>query len=333
MNATPKRIVLAGGSGFLGRILGEAFVSSGHEVVVLTRFPGLRNNGLKEIVWDGKTPGDWAGVIDGTDVVINLAGRSVDCRYNASNRRAIMESRVDSTRVLGRVIEGCKRPPALWLNSSTATIYKHSLDQPMDETGAIGATAEAKDAFSIEVACAWEKALDDAQTADTRKVALRTAMVLGPHGGVFPVLRRLTKLGLGGKMGNGGQYVSWIHAEDFCRAIGWIMAKPELSGVVNVAAPSPLPNHEMMRAFRQLCGIPFGLPATAWMLEVGAFFARTETELMIKSRRVVPGRLLASGFHFHFQNMAAALCAIQHPTHTGCTKHPRRPHRAFFEMP
>ncbi|MFZ0828366.1 MAG: TIGR01777 family oxidoreductase [Verrucomicrobiia bacterium] len=332
MNATPKRIVLAGGSGFLGRILGKAFVARGDEVAVLTRSPHQRNDCVTEIAWDGKSPGDWTRVINGSDVVINLAGKSVDCRYHASNRLAIMESRVDSTRVLGQVIGECKQPPALWLNSSTATIYKHSLDQPMDEAAAIGATAEVKDAFSIEVACAWEKVFNEAQTPNTRKVALRTAMVLGPNGGVFPVLRRLTQLGLGGKMGNGRQYVSWIHAEDFCRSIEWIMSKTEFYGAVNVAAPHPLPNLEMMRAFRHLCGIPFGIPATAWMLELGAFVVRTETELMIKSRRVVPGRLLASGFQFHFQNMAGALCSIQHTANVGRAKHSHL-HRTFFEMP
>ena len=332
MNALPKRIVLAGGSGFLGGILAKTFAASGDEVVVLTRSPSRRNGHLMEMAWDGKSPGDWASTIDGADVVINLAGKSVDCRYHAANRQAIMESRVASTRVLGQVIGACKRPPKLWLNSSTATIYKNSLDQPMDETGAIGATAEAKDAFSVEVACAWEKALNEARTPNTRKVALRTAMVLGPDGGVFPVLRRLAKLGLGGKMANGRQYVSWIHAEDFCRAIRWIMARPEFSGVVNLAAPNPLPNREMMRAFRQMCGVPFGIPATAWMLEVGAFVVRTETELMIKSRRVVPGRLLASGFRFNFEHMPAALNSIQNCTNTARAQ-PSHHHRAFFEMP
>jgi uncharacterized protein (TIGR01777 family) len=239
--------------------------------------------------------------------VLNLAGRSVNCRYTAGNRREMLDSRTESTRVLGQAIAACSRPPRVWLNSSTATIYKHSFDRAMDETGEIGATPEAKDAFSIEVATAWEQAFAEASTSATRKVALRTAMVFGlGKGGVFEVLHRLTRLGLGGTMGHGRQYVSWIHEEDFCRAVEWLIEREDLSGPINLAAPTPVPNREMMRIFRRVCGMPIGLPATRWMLEVGAFMLRTETELIIKSRRVVPGRLLTSGFEFRHPEMEGA---------------------------
>lgn len=303
-----KRIILAGGSGFLGGELVKKFRAQSCEVIVLTRSPRSRGDGVKEIFWDAKTLGDWAALVDGADVVINLTGKSVDCRYNQKNRREIIASRVDSTRVLGEAIVKCKNPPRVWLNSSSATLYLHTFDTPMDENGPTGATPEAKDAFSIEVIERWERAFDEAQAPRTRKVALRTVMVMGhARNSVFPVLRQLTKFGLGGRMGSGRQYVSWIHQDDFCRAIEWLITHEEISGAVNICAPNPLPNAEMMRLFREVCGVPFGLPATEWMLEIGAFFIRTETELIIKSRRVVPGKLLASGFQFEFPDLRDAL--------------------------
>ena len=302
-----KRILLAGGSGFLGNALAKHFCERGDEVIVFTRQPRGRSDGVKEISWDARTLGSWAQFVDGADVVINLAGRSVDCRYNAKNRHDIIASRVDSTRVLGEAIARAQQPPRVWLNSSSATIYKHTFDTPMDENGATGATPEAHDAFSIEVIEQWERALNQAVTLATRKVALRISLVLGRDGGVFPVLRRLTKFGLGGRMGSGRQFVSWIHLADFLRAVDWLIEHEEISGAVNLAAPNPLPNVEMMRLFREAGGVPFGLPATETMLEVGAFLLRTETELILKSRRVVPGRLLAAGFQFQFPELRAAL--------------------------
>jgi len=302
-----KRIVLAGGSGFLGYALAKEFLAGNYEVIVLTRSPRARGDGVKQICWDGKSSGEWSKFIDGAEVVINLTGKSVDCRYNEKNRRAIISSRVDSTRAIGEAIAKCSQPPRVWLNCSSATIYKHTFDTPMDESGETGATPKAKDEFSIEVIRQWERALDEAQTPGTRKVALRITLVLGRDGGVFPVLRRLARFGLGGKMGSGRQFVSWIHEKDFCRAVEWIVANENLNEAINLAAPNPLPNVETMRLIREACGAPFGLPATEWMLEVGAFFLRTETELILKSRRVVPGKLLASGFQFQFPDLRGAL--------------------------
>ena len=240
--------------------------------------------------------------------MINLAGRSVNCRYHEENRRLIMESRIRSTQVLGEAIRRCKQAPRVWLNSSTATIYKHTYGAAWDEGGETGGTPEAKDEFSVRVAAEWEKALNEAQTPGTRKVALRAAMVLGrDENSVFPKLRRLAQCGLGGRMGDGRQFVSWIHHTDFCRAVEWLMAHEELRGPVNICAPHPLTNREMMRAFREIAGIPVGLPATRWMLEAGAFALRTETELIIKSRRVIPRRLVESGFDFQFPCLREAL--------------------------
>ncbi len=302
-----NKIILAGGSGFLGNALAKKFLAQQCEVIVLTRSPRERTDGVKEIAWDAKSVGDWAKCLEGAEAVINLAGKSVDCRYTEKNRQAIIASRVDSTRAIGEAIARCQSPPRVWLNSSSATLYKHTFTTPMDEAGETGATPAAKDAFSIEVIRQWERALDEARTPDTRKVALRITLVFGKDGGVFPVLHRLARFGLGGKMGSGKQFVSWIHLEDFCRAVEWLIARDDLNGAINFAAPNPLPNREMAKLLRDAAGAPFGLPASEWMLEVGAFFIRTETELMLKSRYVVPGRLLASGFQFQFPELRSVL--------------------------
>jgi uncharacterized protein (TIGR01777 family) len=311
-----KKLILAGGSGFLGKALACHFQNLGFEPVVLSRYPMRPDIAGRQVLWDARTLGSWQRELEGASAIVNLTGKSVNCRYHARNRREILDSRVNSTRILGEAIRRCANPPPVWLNASTATIYRHTFGQPWDERGEIRAVPEAKDAFSVEVATAWERTLDEAQTPQTRKVAMRTAMVLGQMGNsVFPVLHRLVRLGLGGKMGSGRQYVSWVHVADYCRAVEWLLSHDRFSGPVNLAAPNPIPNGEMMRILRQICRVPIGLPAPAWMLEIGTFFLRTETELIIKSRNVVPGRLLESGFQFQFPSIHAAfqaLCARRH---------------------
>jgi uncharacterized protein len=309
MTTSENKIILAGGTGFLGHALARHFNALGWDVVVLTRKPSTTNPPAREVAWDGETLGQWTRELDGATALVNLAGRSVDCRYTRANRRIIMDSRVKPTRILGEAISGSETPPRVWLNASSATIYRHTLDAPWDETGKdFAPTPAVHDEFSLEVIHAWERAFNAAITPRTRKVALRTTMVLGHAGNsVFPVLCRLARLGLGGRMGSGKQFVSWLHQEDFCRAVEWLITHEEVSGPVNLAAPNPLPNAEMIRLFRELVGAPIGLPSTEWMLEIGAFFLRTETELILKSRRVLPGKLLAGGFQFHFPTMHAAL--------------------------
>ncbi len=311
-----QRIVLAGGSGFLGSILARYFAQREWEVFVLTREAGKRGGHEKaqegtkiEVFWDGRTLGAWTEVLEGARAVVNLAGKSVNCRYNARNRKEILESRLNPTAILGQAVSRCSNPPKAWLNAATATIYKHAIEQAMDESCTdFSSTPAAKDAFSVHVSREWERAFENAATPGTRKVALRISMVLGiEEGTVFRVLRGLVTSGLGGKMGSGKQYVSWIHEADFCRAVDWILNRPEFSGPVNIVAPAPVPNREMMKIFREVEGRRFGLPATEWMLEFGAFFMRTETELMLKSRRVIPARLLASGFQFQFSQLRPAL--------------------------
>ena len=252
-NMGRSKIVIPGGSGQVGQVLARAFRETGNEVVVLSREPIPAP--WRVVAWDGRTLGDWAAEFDGADVVINLAGRSVDCRYNLANRRAILDSRVDSTRIVGQAIAQASRPPRVWLQASTATIYSHRYDAPNDEaTGILGGTERlAPDTwrFSIEVATAWERALDEAVTPRTRKVKLRSAMTMSPdRGGIFDVLLRIVRFGLGGQAGDGRQFVSWIHDVDFIRAIRWLIEHDEMEGPVNLAAPNPVPNAGFMRELR-----------------------------------------------------------------------------------
>jgi uncharacterized protein (TIGR01777 family) len=308
------KIVLPGGTGQVGTLLARSFVKDGHEVIVFSRAP--QQAPWRVVHWDGESPGDWTAELDGADVVINLAGRSVNCRYCARNRATILDSRLKSTRAVGAAIARAQRPPRVWLQMSTATIYAHRYDAPNDEaTGILGGSEpDVPDTwrFSIDVATAWEQAATEAAAPQTRQVLLRSAMVMSPdRGGVFDTLLGLVRRGLGGTSGDGRQYVSWIHDVDFVRSIYWLI-EHDLAGPVNLAAPNPVPNAEFMRALRRAWGSWFGLTATRWMLEMGAFFLRTETELVLKSRRVIPGRLLESGFHFGFPTWEAAAVDLCH---------------------
>lgn len=305
------KVVIPGGTGQVGTALTKAFVNDGHEVVVISRSPAKRP--WRTAVWDGKTLGDWAAEIDGADVVINLAGRSVNCRYNEANRREIMDSRIDSTRAVGEAISQAANPPRVWLQSSTATIYAHSFERANDDvTGVIGGNEpDAPETwnFSIDVATNWERVTNEAQTPNTRKVLMRSAMVMGTgRGGIFDTMLGIVRLGLGGTAGSGKQYISWVHEDDFIRAVYWLIEHESLSGPINIASPNPLPNKEFMRIFREAWGTRIGLPAFEWQLAIGAFFLRTETELILKSRRVVPKLLTDSGFTFRFPDWEKA-CA------------------------
>ncbi len=303
------KIVIPGGTGQVGTILARAFHEDGHDVVILSRRP--RSAPWRVTAWDARTLGDWAAEFESADAVINLAGRSVNCRYDKANRQAILESRVRSTRIVGDAIARALRPPRVWLQMSTATIYAHRYNAANDEAnGIIGGSephAPSTWRFSIDVASSWERAMDAATVRHTRKVKMRSAMVMSPdRGSVFDALLWLVRYGLGGQAGDGRQYVSWIHYEDFVRAVYWLIKDDNLVGAVNLSAPHPATNAEFMRTLRKAWGIRFGLPATKLMLEVGALFMRTETELILKSRRVVPGRLLESEFTFRFPTWPAA---------------------------
>jgi len=299
------KIVIPGGSGQVGQLLARAFQSDGHDVVILTRQLAAGAAG-RSVLWDARTLGNWTAELEDADVVINLAGKSVNCRYTPKNREEITRSRVESTKAIGLAIARAQRPPRLWLQAGTATIYAHRYAAAHDEaSGFLGGNEEGVPetwCFSIEVAKAWERALHEAPSAPlTRKVILRSALILSPErGGIFDVLLGLVRHGLGGRMGNGRQYISWIHGADFIRAIYWLIAHENLEGVMNLASPNPLPNAEFMRVLREAWGTRLGTPASEWMLEIGTYLMRTETELVLKSRRVVPGRLLQDGFEFAF---------------------------------
>jgi uncharacterized protein len=303
------RIVIPGGTGQVGTVLARAFSRDGHEVVVLSRRP--QPAPWRVVQWDGRTVGAWASELEGADVVINLAGRSVNCRYTPANRAAIRESRVSSTQVVGEALRACVTPPPVWLQASTATIYAHRFDAANDErTGFIGGTEAGVPAswrFSIEVAKAWEKAATDTATPRTRLVLMRTSMLMSPDpGGIFATLLRLVRWRLGGPVAGGRQFVSWVHEQDFVRAVYWLIEHSELRWAVNVTSPTPLPYSDFMRAIRAAAHVRVGLPATRWMLAIGAWLVRTEPELVLKSRRVAPGRLIESGFRFDFPEWAAA---------------------------
>ena len=331
----PRRVCLAGGNGFIGRTLASHFLARGDEVSVLTRSPAEAedtddgNPSPLQIGWDGRTLGPWADEVRRCDVLVNLAGKSVDCRYTPANRRATYDSRLDSTAVLAEAIRtggaGGADRPAVWLNASTATIYRHAEDRPQDEaTGEItpdslppGTPDDRRDdvapgwnekwAFSVDVARRWEQTFFDADTGGgdegdsngVRKVALRMAMVFGPGaGGVFAAFDRVVRLGLGGTIWPGRQRLSWVHVDDLCRAVEFLISRDDLSGPVNVAAPTAETMADFLAAHRRARRMPVGLPATRRMIELGTWALRTESELLFKSRWVEPKRLLDAGFTF-----------------------------------
>jgi hypothetical protein len=313
----PLRIVLPGGSGQVGRMLARFFQERGHHVTVLTRGPYTAP--WQTVHWDGKQLGLWIETLEGADVCIHLSGRNINCRYTERNRRELYDSRIGPTLLLHQAVAGLAYPPRLWMNASTATIYRHApqgadFDRPMDEaTGELGGNemisanvpvwrrAPQKWNWTVHLAKDWEAAFFGSATPRTRKVALRTSMVVSPApGSVFAVLSNLVRVGLGGTQGNGRQYVSWIHEADYARALQFLIDHEEIEGPVNLAAPNPLVNREFMRALREAWGMPNGLPAPAPLLALGMFFLRTEPELVLKSRRAVPGRLLGAGFQFEF---------------------------------
>ncbi len=289
-----KKLIIAAGTGFLGQVLVNHFKNKFEEIVILTRRNSKTVDGIKYVNWNARTFSGWEKELENATVLINLAGKSVDCRYTQKNKKAILLSRIESTKILNKAVLNCKNPPKHWLNSSTATIYRFSLDKQMDE-----ADGEIGNDFSINVALSWEKAFFKTETPKTLKTALRTSIVLGKNGGAFIPLKTLAKFGFGGRQGKGNQFVSWIHEEDFANAVDFIIEK-EITGVVNVVSPKPIRNNDFMEKLRKAVGFSFGIPLNNFLLEIGSFFIRTETELVLKSRNVIPKRLLEKGFEFKF---------------------------------
>lgn len=309
-----KKIIIAGGSGFIGEELIKYFGKENNLVILTRKIKQSKNNrnqyselsteDLKNTsyyVWDGITIGSWQKELEGADIIINLAGKSVNCRYTDKNKKAILSSRIDSTKVIGEAISKIKLPPKLWINASSATIYRHSIDKPQDEV-----SGEIKNDFSVQVCKQWEQTFNDQDTPFTRKVALRMAITIGPGGVMIPYFN-LLKFGLGGKQGSGKQMYSWIHIEDTCRMIEWINENKELEGIYNCCSPNPLTNELFMETLRSVTKTKFGLPAFEWMLKLGAFLIGTETELILKSRWVVPTKIIQTGFTFKYPKLYEAL--------------------------
>jgi len=292
------KMIIAAGTGFLGKNLEQHFTAKGHQVFILTRNPKRKN----EFHWDAKTLGEWKSLLENADVLINLAGKSVDCRYTPKNKQEIYDSRINSTKVLQQAVDQCRSKPKVWLNAGSATIYIHSETQlNTEENGITG------DDFSMNICKSWEQEFFQTTTDNVRKVVLRTSIVLGNNGGAFPKMKMLTKSGLGGKQGRGDQNVSWIHIEDFCRAVEYIIDDEHYSGAINITAPSPLSNEAFMKKLRQEMKVPFGLNAPVWQLEIASIFLRTETELLLKSRNVYPEKLIENGFRFNYPAIEMAL--------------------------
>ena len=312
-----KKIILAGGTGFIGQEMTKYFGKE-NKIVILTRQVGnektnrndydslsiddLKN--VKYVKWDGKTVGDWFNELNNSDIVINLAGKSVNCRYNEKNKQDIFDSRTDAVKAIGEAINKCTRPPLLWVNASSATIYRHAMDRPQDEYN-----GDFHDDFSVQVCKRWEKTFYDQQSPQTRKVSLRMAITLGPGGILIPYFN-LLKFGLGGKQGNGQQMYSWIHIEDTCRMIEWINDHEDIHGTYNASSPNPVTNEEFMKTFRKVTGHKIGLPAYKWMLQIGAPIIGTELELILKSRWVIPTKILETGFQFKHPVLEEALSDI-----------------------
>lgn len=298
---TTRKIVIAAGTGFLGQAIVDHYKNDCTEIVILTRGKSKVENDLKYVHWDAQTLSGWEHELENTDILINLAGKSVDCRYTPANKKSILDSRVNSTKVLNEAVLLCKNPPKYWLNASTATIYRHSLNKQMDEyEGEIG------DDFSMNVAKSWEKAFFETETPKTLKTALRTSIVLGQKGGALVPIINLVKFGLGGKQGSGNQFISWIHENDFAMATAFIVSK-KLTGIINVVSPTPVKNKDFMKTLRNILKIPFGLPIGKKLLESGARIIGTEMELVLKSRNVIPKRLQENGFEFKFPTLEGTL--------------------------
>ncbi len=291
-----KKVVLAGGTGFIGQYLEKQFIRQNYEVIIISRQP-------QHISWTD-TKGINAAV-DNAELVINLAGKSVDCRYNEKNKQEIFDSRTETTRILGEAIESVPNPPELWINSSTATIYRHAEDRPMTET-----TGDIGEGFSVEVAKAWEKSFFDFNLPHTRQAALRIAIVLGKDGGVMTPFKNLVTFGLGGVQGPGTQMFSWVHIDDVYRIMLFIKDRKDLQGVFNCSAPNPISNKHFMAEMREKMNRKIGMPSPRWMLEIGAVVIRTETELILKSRWVIPERLEKEGYQFKYPKIDEALADI-----------------------
>lgn len=296
------KIIIAGGSGEIGSYLTKYFAAKGNEIVILSRHHHPSTINVRTVVWDAKTLGPWKDALEGAEMIINLAGKSVNCRYTAKNKKEILASRIRSTQILGAAVQQMKKPPLIWFNAASATIYRHAMDIPQDElSGEIG------DDFSMNVCKEWEKCFYSLQLPETRKIVMRIAITLGIDGGVISRFKNLVRFGLGGKMADGEQMMSWVHVEDIARTIEFLLVHEQVNGVVNITSPYPVSNTEFMAALRKQMHAPFGIATPKWFLALGAAIIGTETELILKSRWVIPQKLMTAGFHFKYATIEPAI--------------------------
>ena len=300
-----KKVILAGGSGYVGSVLADFYSERADGIVLLTRGKSSLKGNVRSVHWNGKDVDKWAEALEGADLLVNLTGKNVNCRYNEKNKAEILSSRLDATAALGKAVATLSNPPKVWIQSASATIYRHANNRPMDEyTGEIG------NGFSVDVCNAWEKMFWEQDTPHTRKVLLRIGIVLGKSDSALPRMLRLTQFGLGGKQGSGQQFMSWIHEGDVASVIHWAYNNESIKGTFNCTSPNPLTNDDFMRTLRRVCKVPFGIPTPAWLLTIGAWLIGTETELVLKSRWVVPKKLLGAGYVFQFPDLRSALADI-----------------------
>lgn len=297
-----QKIILAGGNGYLGTVLATYFSKLAGQVIILARKQAPAKGNIKTVVWDGRTEGEWIAELNGADLLVNLCGKNVNCRYTEKNKQEILDSRLIPTALFNKVIAQMDNPPKVWINSASATIYRHAEDRPQDELN-----GETGYGFSVDICRAWERAFFMMNTPHTRKAALRMGIVFGKSDGVFPRLLNLVKMGLGGPQGNGKQYVSWIHESDAAAITEWLLDHHEMSGIINATAPYPVTNAEQMKLIRNIYGRSIGLPAPGWLLAIGALIIGTEPELILKSRWVLPTRLIEDGYLFRVPNIAEAI--------------------------
>ncbi len=297
-----NKIILAGGSGYLGSVLAGFYREKAGSIIILSRSVRMGEGNTRYVQWDGKTEGPWCAELENADLLINCSGKNVNCRYTEKNRKEILSSRLEPTAILGKVIAKLKKPPTTWINLASATIYRHSEDRPQDEEN-----GEMGTGFSVGICKAWEKTFLENETPNTKKIILRVSFVLGRNDEVHPKLLNLVRFGLGGHAGSGKQYVSWIHEMDFCRITEFVHLNGRDREMFNCTAPFAISNKELMKILRQSYGMPFGLPTPQWLLEIGAVIIGTETELVLKSRWVYPKKLLDRGFVFHFTEAGPAI--------------------------
>ncbi|MCW3077957.1 MAG: hypothetical protein JWO32_2566 [Bacteroidetes bacterium] len=302
INYLMKKLVIAGGSGFIGKALTEFFKNDFDSIVILSRNKNHRDGKINYVQWDAFSMGDWCTHLEEATAVINLSGKSVDCRFTKKNKQLIFSSRIDSTKIIGEAILKCSSPPLLWINASSAALYPDSETEEMSEN-----SNETGTGFMADVTTAWEKVVKDTELSSTRKIYLRTTLVFDNSEGVLPVLMGLAKKGIGGTLGTGSQQVSWIHIEDFCRIIKWMIENENAEGAYNMASPEPVTNKKLTYLIRKKVNAFLGLPSPEWLLKIGAFFMRTEPEMILSSRYVVPQRLLQEGFVFKYTTIEECL--------------------------